>query len=610
MENIHKVINPLFLDDLTTKLHDLENRDFHDSVGRDLQAKRIKAYRKYREDLGNLRFLDPACGSGNFLTETYISLRRLENEALRHEKAGQGEMSLGGGLDDPVLVSLDQFYGIEINGFACAVARTALWIAEQQSYDITESILQGRLPRLPLEDTGHVVEANALRYDWNELLPANECSYVMGNPPFIGQYTKSHDQTADMRAACGDRWNGYLDYAAGWYFKAADYLSNGEDKRFAFVSTNSLTQGQPVAALFRPLFSEGWSIEFAHQTFEWDAQSTDTAHVFVVVIGMTNAKGHGCRLYSYETPSSEPRLSTPEYINAYLLPADDCFVSKRTSPLAVDLDSVNRGSQPTDGGNLLIETPEEHAEAMADPIAAKYVHPFRMGKELINNKERWCLWLVDAEPGEMKKSKFISDRVSACREYREKGTKTGDAYKNRLTPWLFRDNHQPAGKFLAIPKVFSERREYATCALLPEEVIVGDDIYTCSDPNGINFSIAESSMFMTWQKAIGGRLGSSCRFSNTVVWNNLPLARLSDELRQEVIEAGRGIIDVRAKHEGQSLADLYDPDFMPTDLRKAHQRLDKVVDVAFGTPKYLGDGEAADNARLDLLFGNYRRLTE
>ena len=609
MENIHKVINPLFLDDLTTKLHDLENRDFHDSVGRDLQAKRIKAYRKYREDLGNLRFLDPACGSGNFLTETYISLRRLENEALRHEKAGQGEMSLGGGLDDPVLVSLDQFYGIEINGFACAVARTALWIAEQQSYDITESILQGRLPRLPLEDTGHIVQANALRYDWNELLPANECSYVMGNPPFVGQYTKSHDQTADMRAACGDRWNGYLDYAAGWYFKAADYLSDGEDKRFAFVSTNSLTQGQPVAALFRPLFSEGWSIEFAHQTFEWKAQSTDTAHVFVVVIGMTNAKSHACRLYSYETPSSEPRLSTPEYINAYLLPADDCFVSKRTSPLAVDLDSVNRGSEPTDGGNLLIEDVETYNRAIEDDIAKKYVRKLVGAKELINGIDRWCLWLVEATPSDMRQSAFIRERVDKVKKFRE-ASKSKATVEASKTPWLFEGNRQPEGDYLAIPRVFSGRREYATCDWYSPEIIAGDEIYTCDDPDGFNFAVMESSMFITWQKAIGGRLKSDCRFSNTIVWNNLPLPRLSDELRQEIIEAGHGVIDVRAQHEGQSLADLYDPDFMPADLRKAHQRLDKVVDAAFGAPKYLGDGEAADNARLDLLFGNYRRLTE
>ena len=340
----------------------------------------------------------------------------------------------------------------------------------------------------------------------------------------------------------------------------------------------------------------------------WDAQTTDNANVHVVIIGFSRNKEKPA-LYSYADIKAEPAESRPEHVNGYLLAAPDVFVTARSQkkgPLSPMLNLANFGSMPLDNGNLLIETPEGHAEAMADPIAAKYVHPFRMGKELINNKERWCLWLADAEPGDMRKSKFISRRVAACREYRENATKTGDAYKNRSTPWLFRDNHQPAHNYLAIPAFFSGRREYATCDWYGPEIIAGNKIYTCDDPDGFNFAVMESAMFMTWQKAIGGRLKSDPGFSNTVVWNNLPLPQLSDELRQKVIDAGRGVIDARAKHEGQSLADLYDPDYMPTDLRAAHRELDKVADVAFGAGKWLKDD---DDARLQVLFKSYTHMT-
>lgn len=497
-------------------------------------------------------------------------------------------------------------YNYIINGFACAVARTALWIAEQQALDDTESTISG-LPRLPFTDTAHIQQGNALRLDWNELLPGDHCDYVMGNPPFIGHQQRTQQIKQDMELVCG-KAGGSLDYVAGWYYRAIDYLKDNQSAEFAFVSTNSITQGQQVAPLFGHVRERGWHIRFAHRTFMWDAQTTDNANVHVVIIGFSRNKEKPA-LYSYADIKAEPAESRPEHVNGYLLAAPDVFVTARSQkkgPLSPMLNLANFGSMPLDNGNLLIETPEGHAEAMADPIAAKYVHPFRMGKELINNKERWCLWLADAEPGDMRKPKFISRRVAACREYRENATKTGDAYKNRSTPWLFRDNHQPAHNYLAIPAFFSGRREYATCDWYGPEIIAGNKIYTCDDPDGFNFAVMESAMFMTWQKAIGGRLKSDPGFSNTVVWNNLPLPQLSDELRQKVIDAGRGVIDARAKHEGQSLADLYDPDYMPTDLRAAHRELDKVADVAFGARKWLKDD---DDARLQVLFKSYTRMT-
>lgn len=598
VRNIHKVIDPLFLDNLRAELDRIEK----DKVREATRAKRLKAF---QDKLASLQFLDPACGSGNFLTETFLRLRELENQAIADRLHGQGYIDLGG-ENSLVKVRIDQFRGIEINDFAVSVAKTALWIAEQQALDDTEEIAGQALPHLPLHDSGNIIQANALRCDWNELLPANDCSYVMGNPPFIGHQQRTEQIKRDMELVCG-KAGGSLDYVAGWYYRAIDYLKDNPTAEFAFVSTNSITQGQQVAPLFGHIRERGWHIRFAHRTFMWDAQTTDNANVHVVIVGFSRNKEKPV-LYSYADIKAEPAESRPEHVNGYLLAAPDVFVTARSQKkgtLSPMLNLANFGSMPLDNGNLLIETPEEYTEAMTDPIAARYVHPIQGGKELIDGRKRWCLWLVDAEPGDMRKSKFIARRVTACREYRENATKTGDAYKNRSTPWLFRDNHQPAHDYLAIPKVSGERREYFPCKVSDPSVIASDLLFVIEDPEGLNFAIMESSMFMTWLKTVGGRLESRCRFSNTVVWNNLPLPQLSDELRREVIDAGRGVIDARAGHEGQSLADLYDPDFMPADLRKAHQRLDKVVDVAFGAKKTCADNEE----RLQVLFDRYVEMT-
>lgn len=598
VRNIHKVIDPLFLDDLRAELDRIEK----DKVREATRAKRLKAF---QDKLASLQFLDPACGSGNFLTETFLRLRELENQAIADRLHGQGYIDLGG-ENSLVKVSIDQFHGIEINDFAVSVAKTALWIAEQQALDDTEDIAGQTLPHLPLHDSGNIIQANALRCDWNKLLPADQCNYVMGNPPFIGHQQRTEQIKRDMELVCG-KAGGSLDYVAGWYYRAIDYLKDNPTAEFAFVSTNSITQGQQVAPLFGHIRERGWHIRFAHRTFMWDAQTTDNANVHVVIVGFSRNKEKPV-LYSYADIKAEPAESRPEHVNGYLLAAPDVFVTARSQKkgtLSPMLNLANFGSMPLDNGNLLIETPEEYTEAMTDPIAARYVHPIQGGKELIDGRKRWCLWLVDAEPGDMRKSKFIARRVTACREYRENATKTGDAYKNRSTPWLFRDNHQPAHDYLAIPKVSGERREYFPCKVSDPSVIASDLLFVIEDPEGLNFAIMESSMFMTWLKTVGGRLESRCRFSNTVVWNNLPLPQLSDELRREVIDAGRGVIDARAGHEGQSLADLYDPDFMPADLRKAHQRLDKVVDVAFGAKKTCADNEE----RLQVLFDRYVEMT-
>ena len=601
VKNIHRLIDPLFLDDLKNEIAQIE---IDQKISEKVRKNKLE---KYQDKLASLQFLDPACGSGNFLTETFLCLRKLENRAIELMLGGQGYVDLGD-KNSLIKVSIDQFHGIEINDFAVCVAKTALWIAEQQALDDTESIAGCALPHLPLHDSGNIVRANALQYDWNDLLSADKCSYVIGNPPFVGQYLKSVNQTEDMKAVWGKDYNGYLDYATGWYRKASLYIAHNRYAAFAFVSTNSITQGQPVPALFKPLFSEGWRIRFAHKTFAWNAQSTDNANVHVVIIGMDKQSDKILQpvLYSYEKINGEPTKTIVSHINPYLVGCEyDIFVEKRTEMLGKDLQLATFGSKPTDGGNLILNTREEYDEAMKDPIAAKYVRPFRMGKELINNINRWCLWLVEAEPAEMRASKFISHRVEKVKNMRLLSTKLSTRAKAN-TPWLFGENYQKNCQYLAIPAVFSENREYTTCDIYSQNIIAGNKVFICNDLDGFNFAIIESSMFITWQKSIGGRLGSSCNFSNTVVWNNLPLPELTSDMRAKVIEAGKAVLKARENHPGQSLADLYDPTYMPQDLRKAHDELDKIVDVAFGATKPCSNNDE----RLEILFKSYIRMTK
>lgn len=601
VKNIHRVINPLFLDDLSAELDRIEKDQ---TIGDKARSHRL---RDYQDKLAGLRFLDPACGSGNFLTETFLRLRELENRALGDMLHDQGYLELGG-ENSLVKVSIDQFYGIEINDFAVAVSKTALWIAEQQALDDTEAIAGQAISHLPLHDSGNIVCANALRYDWNELLPGGECDYVMGNPPFIGQYLKGQDQTEDMRIVWGKDYDGYLDYATGWYRKASQYLTK-PNAQFALVSTNSITQGVPVPSLFKPIVGDGWRIRFAHRTFGWDAQSTDMAHVHVVIIGMDKADDTTAppTLYTYQKLDSDPELTHPRHINGYLLDGPDVYVEKRSQkvgPLGHGLNFANRGSQPTDGGNLILDTKEDYDKAMSDCIAAKYVRQFRMGREMINGIDRWCLWLTNAEPSDLRGSAFLRNRIEACRQMRL-ASKKAPTRESAATPWLFQENHQPDVDYLAIPSVFSGRREYATCDYYSSSIIAGNKIYTSLDPDGFNFAIIESAMFMAWQKGIGGRLKSDCNFSNTLVWNTLPLPPVDTAMHAAIVAAGKNILAVRANHPKSSLADLYDPTFMPKDLRDAHQNLDKVVDVAFGAKSWLkGDNDA----RLQILFDDYVRL--
>lgn len=597
VRNIHRVIDPLFLNDLKAELEHAENSPIAGGA-------RTKALTALQTHIGSLRFLDPACGSGNFLTETFLELRRMENRIIKDLvdmrntlPASQLQLDMGDTVNN-IQVSIDHFYGIEINGFACAVARTALWIAEQQMLDDTSSSISG-VPRLPFTDTAHILETNALRLDWNTLLPGMECDYVMGNPPFIGQSQKTDEQREDMRLVWADQYDGYLDYVTGWFRKASRYcMKSGAE--FAFVSTNSICQGQPVAALFKPLIDDGWHIKFARTSFKWDAQSRIVAGVSVIVIGFTRMAHGNATLYKLD------QVETVPHINPYLIPGPDIFISKRMKPLGSQSSTVS-GLKPADGGGLMLKTQAEYEQAMNDPIAAKYVRKCVGADELIKGKNRWCLWLVDAEPDEIQQSTFLKNRVEQVRDFRQKSRKRATR-ENAKTPWLFQDwnkaEYPTDSNLLVIPRHFLDR-EYMTVDWM-NNVIVTDACFVMPDSDGLNFAIIESSMFTVWQETMGGRLLEGCRFSSTVVWNNLPVPVLDKKTRQQLIEAGQLVLAARVAHPNSSLKTLYDPKCMPLDLRQAHEELDKIVDVAFGADKWLKDD---DDARLRILFDSYRRMS-
>ena len=416
----------------------------------------------------------------------------------------------------------------------------------------------------------------------------------------------SNQQHQEMKAVWGKLYDGYLDYATGWHKTASEYLQNNHGSAFAFVSTNSIAQGQPVPSLFKPLFSNGWRIRFAHQTFAWNAQSSDMAHVHVIIIGMDQSSDriHPPVIYSYKMINSGPVGKVVTHINPYLIEAPEFFIEKRTKPVSLSLPEVKKGSQPTDGGHLLINTQDEYRQAAMDPIAAKYLRPFVGADELIKGKQRWCFWLVNAPMSDIQRSPVLSARVKEVKSKRLASKKIS-TQRLASTPQLFTEIRQPSASYVCIPRVFSEKRQWATTSRLPAKSISSDACFTSIDSDGFLFAIIESGMFITWQKAIGGRLKSDYRFSNTVVWNNLPLPAVAPEPREQIIEAGKHIEQIRAQYPNESLASLYSPLGMHPDLIKAHEQLDRLADKAFGAEKPCH----TDKERLTILFARYRELT-
>ncbi|MBR4413823.1 MAG: class I SAM-dependent DNA methyltransferase, partial [Aeriscardovia sp.] len=565
--NIKKVTEPLIFQPLQNEFDELVKTytDYTKNVkGKKDARERIV---QFHEKLASLQFLDPACGSGNFLTETYLDLRALEDKVLHvlypGIGKGQGYFPLNGESESLIKVSLKQFHGIELNSFAVQVAKTALWIAQQQALDRTAAVMDAQFSHLPLEQSANIYEGNALQYDWNNLIPAADCDYVMGNPPFIGHQERKQNPYLqhDMEVIYGKNID--VDYCSCWYHKAVDYYRDNPNGQFAFVSTNSITQGKQPAFIFKPLCEERWRISFAHRTFAWDSQSSDKAHVHVVIIGM-DTKTDTLQppvLYTYHSLTSEPTALVVKHINPYLLDTPDIWITTRKSLLSSELSSAFFGSMPNDGGALLLDTRDEYDRAMSDPITRQYVHPYRMGKELINGIDRWCLWMPEEKPLLAHTSQFLTERIEACKTSRLQSPAKATR-KLADTPWRFGSPHQPKEQYLAIPAFFTQNREYMTCDYYTPDIIAGNKVYTCVDPTGLNFAIIESRMFMVWQKAVGGRLKSDPGFSNTIVWNNLPLPSLDSkpELRDQICTAGKNILTVR--------------DSIPHDLRDEINKLD------------------------------------
>ena len=574
-ENIHKVIDPLFLDDLEAA--------FTEACAKPLAGgARTKALEDLHERLGSISIFDPACGSGNFLTESYQCLRRLENRILIElSKDGQISFDIEGTGEDQVKVSLANFHGIEINDFACAVARTALWIAEKQADADTASIVHRVYQALPLTDYGNIRQGNALRMDWNEVVPAEKCSFICGNPPFIG-YSNLNDAQKEDRLSIFGKNGGTLDYVSCWYKKSADYM-RGNHIRAALVSTNSICQGQQVAPLWKPLFADGIHIDFAHRTFVWDSQADDVAHVHVIIVGFSSENVSSKLLFEGNSRREV------DNINGYLAPAPDAFVERRAKPLC-DVMEMVAGGKPTDGGFLLLTQEERDELVSKEPKAERWIRPFSMGAEFINGIPRYCLWLVGAEPSDLKSMPLVAERVRNVREFRS-ASKKAATRKKADTPWLFDEVRPPKGKsYIAVPKVSSGRRQYVPMGFVTNGMIPGDKLFYIDDAGLYEFGVLESQFHNAWMRLIAGRLKSDYSYSNTIVYNNFIWPDATDDQRITIEDCAKKVLDVRSAHPGQSLADLYDPDFMPADLRTAHRELDTAVEAAYGVD-FNGDEE-------------------
>lgn len=598
-ENIHKVIDPLFLDELRAEFDTIRN-----TPGQTPRAQKAALSRFHRK-LCSLTFFDPACGSGNFLTETYLCLRSLEDDVLGILNAGQGAFALDA-EDSGSRVSLNQFYGIEINDFAVTVAETALWISRLKANGDSTMLYDIASKDFPLIERPNILHANALRVDWNDVLPAEKCSYVMGNPPFVGQYLKSATQTEDVKLVWGKDYDGYLDYVTCWFKKSADYFQNVPGGRFAFVSTNSIAQGQPVPALFRPLFDAGWRVRFAHQTFPWTTEATGGAAVHCVITGFDKNEATVAQLFTYPRFGGEPVPIPAKNINGYLLDAPSVFAEKRSKLLSKEMTPVVYGSKPADGGFLIVEA-EDYPNVSADPIAAKYLRRFVGAKELIHATARWCLWMPDdtLDAQDLEKSTILEERTTRVHEMRAASRKAA-TQALADTPHLFAECRPQTSGYVCIPAHFSENRAYATVLHLEQDVISGNANFCAADPDGFLFGIISSSMFITWQRAVGGRIKSDLRFSNTLVWNNLPLPPVAPELRQQIIEAGQAVLAARALEPEKSLAQHYTPGKLSAELQAAHDALDVLVDQAFGATQPC----ASNEERLAVLFARYAELTE
>ena len=587
IENIHKVIDPLFLDDLRAELDTI--------LEEKVEKKRQQQLGAYQDKLASLTFLDPACGSGNFLTETYLSLRRLENRAVSAMTHGQAFIAFE--EFSPIKVNINQFYGIEINDFAVTVATTALWISESQMLAETEQIIKHDIDFLPLKANANIHEGNALRIDWETVVPKDELNYIIGNPPFVGANNMITSQREDLRIIFGEKWKniGEMDYVCGWYKKATE-LMKGTKIRAALVSTNSISQGEQVANLWKPLFEDGIKFNFAYRTFRWDSEATLKAHVHCVILGFSYLDSTKHFIFD------NGKTIEAKNINPYLIDAANVFVISINHPVC-DVPEIRKGNQPTDGGNLIIEANEIDDFLKNEPLAKPFIKKLVGAREYINNLPRYCLWLKDATPSQLRNMPLVLERINGVREMRlasrDKGTQ-----RLAETPHLFREQLNPE-TYIIVPSVSSERRRYVPMGFMKSDTIPTNLVLIIPDASLYHFGVLESNVHMAWMRAVCGRLKSDYRYSKDIVYNNFPWPEVSDEQREKITETAQAILDARALYPDSSLADLYDELTMPPELRKAHQQNDRAVMAAYGFPITMTESECV--ARL---FELYQKLTD
>lgn len=598
IENIHKVIDPLFMDDLNAEFKEICNIKVDKTKDTKLKA--------FQEKIANLTFLDPACGSGNFLTETYISLRKLENKILFELQKGQIKI---GAVTNPIQVSIRQFYGIEINDFAVTVAKTALWIAESQMMKQTEDIVHMNLDFLPLKTYANIVEANALRIDWETVVPKEKLNYIMGNPPFVGYSLQSKSQKDDILSIYVDekgkpyKTAGKIDYVACWYYKASKMMQ-GTNIKTALVSTNSITQGEQVAAVWKPLCEQfGIHIDFAHKTFRWDSEASLKAHVHCVIVGFSCFDDKRKRkLYSND------RVQLVDNINFYLVDANNIFVESCSKPIC-NVPKMTTGNRPADGGHLIIEAEDYDEFIKKEPNAKKYIKKLTGAMAFINNKARYCLWLVDINPKELRNMPEVLKRVEACKEDRLNGAE--DRQKLAATPWLFRETKCP-DLYVIVPATSSENRKYVPMGFLDSSTIATNSATIIPNANLYDFGILTSNVHMAWMRTVCGRLKSDYRYSKDIVYNNFPWCNSTDEQKAKIEKTAQGILDARELYPECSLADLYDDLTMPKELRKAHQENDKAVMEAYGFCKKDENGKRTwltESETVAKLMEMYQKLT-
>ena len=593
IENIHKVIDPLFLDDLKAEFDKIQEMK--------QAAPRKQALAAFQDKLASLTFFDPACGSGNFLTETFLSLRRLENKVIQAMFGGENVLT----FDILIKVNISQFYGIEINDFACTVAKTALWIAESQTLKETSAIAGRAIDFLPLKTNAYIHEGNALRIDWSEVIAPEKLNYIMGNPPFVGYSLQSKEQKEDMLSIYVDekgkpyKTAGKIDYVAAWYWKAAQLMQANPVIRAALVSTNSITQGEQVAAIWKPLFDRfGIHIDFAYRTFRWDSEADIKAHVHCVIIGFSKADTKAKTIYL-----SDSQAIQATNINAYLIDAPDTWIDSRSKPLC-DVPDMIYGSKPTDGGFLFIKEDEYNEIIANEPEVAKYIKRIYGSEEFINNKVRYCIWLVGVSPAEIRKSPFLMERVNSVREYRLQSPKAATR-ESANTAWLFQEVRYSENDYIVIPRVSSEKRRYIPIGFLTPDIMVNDAMQFIPNATLYHFGVLTSNVHMAWMRVVCGRLKSDYRYSKDIVYNNFPWCQPTEEQKARIEATAQAILEARAKYPDCSLADLYDEVTMPPELRRAHQDNDCAVMAAYGFSTKMTESECVAE-----LFKLYQSLTK